>query len=348
MSQKIEELFKSPGAWDAAFNEDGYLDDENRVTIKEAFGTPDAPIIFPRVVANTLREAAEPAALVTPMLDTVRINSRSIEIAAVNAIQAAIIPEGQEYPEQTLAFERQVEGKVSKKGVKVVFTDEVINDSQWDIVGLHVRAAARAMVRLREQIALQRFADAAHVVYDNVDAGVADTTGLGANGAANSTMTWDDFIGMAAVLHAENHVPTDLILHPLMWPVFLKGSMFHSAMSPGSGWNQNVGSKQGVLNATSPLGLNVIMTPFVGFTPAVGATPAKSDVFMVDRNEIGAFLRREDMGVDEWTDQTRDLRNLKMRERYDIVAYGDGEGIAVAKNVSLANNYEIQLNRTVA
>jgi hypothetical protein len=36
-----------------------------------------------------------------------------------------------------------------------------------------------------------------------------------------------------------------------------------------------------------------------------------------------------------------------MKERYDIVMLGDGEGITVAKNVSLARNYEVQLTNEV-
>lgn len=342
----VELLKENPQGAETIFNENGYLDDKNRVTIKEAFGTPDAPILFQKVIANTLREASEPDALVTPLLDKIRVNARTIEIAAVNAIQAAEIPEGQEYPEQALAFEKQVEGKVSKKGVKVVFTDEVIADSQWDIVGLHVRAAGRAMTRKKEQIALDRFKNAALVVFDNT--GGTATTGLGATGAANQTLSWLDFITMAAALHAENHAPTDLILHPLMWPVFLGAAQFHAPLAPNSAWGQNVSSKQGVLSATAPLGLNVILSPFVSFTAQAGATPARSDIFMIDRNEVGALLIREDMGVDEWDDKTRDLRALKMRERYDIVAYGDGEGIAVAKDVNLSPSYDINLTKTVA
>ncbi len=348
MSQEvsIQELLQTPEAWDQIWKENGQLDEKNKVTLKEAFLTPDAPILFQKVISNTLREAAEAPALVTPMLDTIRINSRTLEIPAVNAIQAAIIPEAQEYPEQALAFERQVEGKVSKKGVKVVFSDEVIADSQWDIVGLHVRAAGRAMARKKEQIALDRFRDAAVVVFDNTG-GVA-TTGLGATGTVNQTLSWQDFLTMAAAIHAENHVPTDLIIHPLMWPVFLGAAQFQNSFSPNSGWNQNVSSKAGVANATAPLGLNVQLSPYVSFTPAVGQTPAKSDIFLVDRNEIGALLVRDDLGIDEWTDQTRDLQALKMRERYDIICYGDGEGIAVAKDVSLAPSYSVQLNKTVA
>lgn len=329
-------------AWTTAFNENGFIDDDNRVTIKEALGTTDMSILFPRVISRTLKEASEPVQLVLPLLDTVRINSRSIEIPAINAIQAGEVGEGMEYPEQTLAVELMVEGKVSKKGVKVVFTEEVISDSQWDIVGLHVRAAGRAMTRLKEQIALDRFKESARVVFDNT--GGTATTGLGSTGAVNQTLSWDDFLTMAAALHATNHAPTDLIMHPLMWPVFLKGPRFNTV---ADGWNANVRSMQGAVNATAPLGFNVLLSTFVSFNAASGGNPATSDVFLIDRNELGANLVRDDMSVDDWTDQTRDIRSLKLKERYDIITYGNGENITVAKDVALAQSHEVQLTRDV-
>jgi hypothetical protein len=344
MSKSIEELLETLPAWQSVLAEDGYIDEDNRVTIKEAFASPDAPILFPKVISRTLKEAAEPQALVTPLLSTVRLGkARSFEFPAVNAIQAGEVPEGQEYPEQALAFTKQVEGKVSKKGVKVAFTDEVISDSLWDIVGLHVRAAGRAMARLKEQIALGRFADAATVVFDNAGS-QPDTTGLGSDGVANKSLTWDDVVDMSAALMAQNHVPTDFIIHPLMWSLFLKDSVFHAGGSNyGGAWNFRPGSKEGALNSTAPLGLNVIVSPFVSFTARSGATPAKSDVFLIDRNEIGVVMVKDDMSVDEWNDPTRDIRALKMKERYDIVTFGDGEGITVAKNVDLVRNYDVQV-----
>jgi hypothetical protein len=347
MSTNIHELLQKAENWEAAFNEDGYIDEKNRVTIKEAFASPDADMLFPKVISRTLKEAAEPEFLVTPLLSTIRLSKgRSMEFPAVNALQAAEIPEGQEYPEQALAFQPQVEGKVSKKGVKVGFTEEVIADSQWDIVGLHVRAAGRAMARLKEQIALRRFAEAATIVFDN--ASTPTTTGLDINGVDNNALTWNDVVDMAAVLHAENHVPTDFILHPLMWSLFLKSAPFQYPGMPPMGWNQNVGSKSGVANSTAPLGLNVILSPFVSFTAASGSTPAKSDVFLIDRNEIGALLVKDDMSTDEWNDSTRDLRYLKLKERYDIVAFGDGEGITVAKDVPLVASYNVMLTSEIA
>ena len=345
MSKTIQELLSGLPAWEAAFAEDGYIDTDNRVTIKEAFGSSDAAALFPKVISRTLREAAEPQLLVTPLLSTVRLGKgRSLEFPAVNAIQAAEIPEGQEYPEQALAFAKQIEGKVSKKGVKLAFTEEVIADSLWDIVGLHVRAAGRAMARLKEQIALSRFKDAATIVYDNADAGYDDTTGRGIDGAYNLSMTWDDVVDMAAVLMAENHIPTDFILHPLMWSVFLKDSIFHmggAASAVNTSWGYRPQSKDAALNATAPMGLNVLVSPFVSFTAKSGATLAKSDLFLIDRNEVGSLLVKDDMSTDQFDDPSRDIRSMKMKERYDIVMLGDGEGITVAKNVRLARNYEV-------
>jgi hypothetical protein len=352
MSKTIQELLSGLPAWEAAFAEDGYIDTDNRVTIKEAFGSSDAAALFPKVISRTLREAAEPQLLVTPLLSTVRLGKgRSLEFPAVNAIQAAEIPEGQEYPEQALAFAKQIEGKVSKKGVKLAFTEEVIADSLWDIVGLHVRAAGRAMARLKEQIALSRFKDAATIVFDNDSGSYDDTTGRGIDGAYNSTVTWDDVVDMAAVLMAENHIPTDFILHPLMWSVFLKDSIFHmggAASAVNTSWGYRPQSKDGVANATAPMGLNVLVSPFVSFTAKSGATLAKSDLFLIDRNEVGSLLVKDDMSTDQFDDPSRDIRSMKMKERYDIVMLGDGEGITVAKNVRLARNYEVQVTNEMA
>lgn len=350
MGKPINELLATLPAWESAFSEDGRIDEETRITMREAFTSPDAPILFPKVLNRTLREAAEPQYVITPLLSTVRIGkARSMEFPAVNALQAAEIPEAQEYPEQSLVFAKQVEGKVSKKGLKLSFSDEVIADSMWDIVGLHVRAAGRAMARKKEQIALSRFGEAARIVFDNDDMNEDDTTGLGADGTANDSLTWDDVVDMAAVLMSENHVPTDLIIHPLMWSVFLKNAHYHMA-GPGqaSAWSMNIRSDAAAANQTSPLGLNVLVTPFVGFTGKTSNAPAKSDVFLIDRNEVGVLLVRDDLSTEEFNDPTRDLRAMKLRERYDIVILGDGEGITVAKNVSLARNYDIILNRELS
>ncbi len=336
MSTNINEALGKLEAWGKAFNENGAVDDVTKVTIREAFMTPDAPILFPKVLSNVLREAAEPEYVISALYDVVRTDGKLVEFPAVNSIQAAHIPEGQEYPEQKLAFAKQVEGKVTKKGVKVAFTDEVINDSQWDIVGLHVRAAGRAMARLKEQIAVDRFKEAATIVFDNTDSGVPDTTGRDINGAANGTFSWDDLVTMAAAMHANGHAPTDLIMNHIAWPMFAKA---HGVQGFGMLTKSGLSSEAAAYSQTSPLGINVLLSRFVKLDATT--SPAKTDIYLIDRNEIGANLVREDLSTEEFDDPTRDIRALKLRERYDLVVYGEGEGIQAAIDVKVAPSYEV-------
>lgn len=344
-----EQLLTKLEEWERAFNEDGQVSESQKVTISEAFNTTSASVIFPKVISNTLREAAEPEYVITPLFSTVRLGkARSFEFPAINAIQADEIAETQEYPEQQLAVISQVEGKVSKKGVKVAFSEEVISDSLWDIVGLHVRAAGRAMARLKEQIAVARLKEAAqgNIVFDNDNS--LPTSGLDADGVANGTYTWEDLLDQAAVLMQHNKVPTDLIVHPLAWSIFLKGTFLEFNGGPAAVGNLRLGSKEGAIRSTAPLGLNTIVTPFVDFTPADGSDPAKTDIYLIDRNDIGAIMVRDDLSVDDWNDQSRDIRLMKMKERYDIVVYGEAENITLAQNVSVARSYDISLTKTVS
>jgi hypothetical protein len=136
-----------------------------------------------------------------------------------------------------------------------------------------------------------------------------------------------------------------------MWSVFLKDAIFHtggSAAAVNTSWGYRPDSAAGALNNTAPMGLNVIVSPFVSFTAKSGDTPAMSDLFLIDRNEVGTLLVKDEMSTDQFDDPTRDIRAMKMKERYDIVMLGDGEGITVAKNVRLARNYEVSVTNEMA
>lgn len=338
MSNNKAELLQLTETWDAILNENGYVDGD-RFTIEETFTTPDAPILFPKAVSRVLREAEEPQRNIIKLFSVVNTKARSVEFPAVNSIQAYEIPEGQEYPEQNLTFQPQVEGRVSKKGVKCTFTDEVVADSQWDIIGLHLRAVGRAMARLKEQIAVGRLLNGAGlVVFDNAGA-EPDTSGRDINGAQNDTIVWEDVITMAAALQAQNHVATDLIMHPLMWVAFASRNPAWLSQA-----NLNITSKDkwSMVDQVSPFGFNVIQSNVIPFTAAdPGVTPAVSDIIMIDRNDLGTQLVKEGLSLEDFDMPTRDVRGLKIRERYDIVVHGEGENIAVARNVAIAPTYDV-------
>lgn len=143
---------------------------------------------------------------------------------------------------------------------------------------------------------------------------------------------------MAAVMHGNFHSPTDLLMNHLAWPMFAKSHGLNgmhdlTRMNPTS----LPANEQAAYSSVAPLGLNVLLSRFVRLAGGV------TDLYLIDRNEIGANLVREEMSTEEFDDPTRDIRALKMRERYDLVVYGDGEGIVMAKELAVASSYEVNL-----
>lgn len=323
------------------------VEKEGRLTIQEAFSTPDASILFPKVIQNVLEEAAEPRAITTPLLSVIRTDARAVEFPAVGALRAGEVPEGQEYPDQSLVFTRRLEGKVSKKGLKVPITDETIQDSQWDIVGLHLRAAGRAMQRLKESIAQSRFEEESVVELDNSGgAGTYETTGVdNADPAvANGTLSLMDIITLAGSLIAEERNFTHMIMHPLAWVILAKDPVVRQFQIYGA---------RDVYEARVPQGRNlyddkaflsmfpwvpsIILSPYVKWDDS-GAAPL-TDIYAIDAEDIGSILVREEMVTEKFDDPRRDIQTLKLKERYDIVVYGDKQ-IRMAQDVVVARNYE--------
>jgi hypothetical protein len=62
-------------------------------------------------------------------------NGRIVQIGAIGSMTAAEIPEGAEYPSQDLDLDggSAVSVTVTKHGLQVRITDEVVEDSSWDI-----------------------------------------------------------------------------------------------------------------------------------------------------------------------------------------------------------------------
>ena len=321
---------------------DGRKSRESRVTVTEALTTADANILIPKVISQVVTEAAEPLYLVSQFFQKVQLNEgRSMEFIHFGAIRAFEIGEGQEYPNQTLNLASgeigTVDVKVKKYGLKVQITDEMISDSQWDVIGLHLKAAGRAMARKKEEVIFEEFNKHGHVVFDAAKYQPGDEgypTGRGFNGEYNGTLSAEDIIDMAVSIMAAGFTPTDIIMHPLCWSLFAKNAALEGANVAAFG--------QGVVfqdprnfNTSNALGLNVIFSPFVPFDQ-VNKT---FDFYIVDRNNIGVILVKDEISTEQFDDPLRDIQTLKIKERYGVGILNGGLGIAVARNIKFAKTY---------
>jgi len=388
-----------------AFTNDGKVLAEKgatQISVRDLLGTKDIERFVPQVVTRILMEAREPNLLISTLFDHVKLErGQTIQIGAIGALTIHEVPETGEYKPVDLQLDsgEMVGLTVKKYGCLLQFTEEMVEDSQWDVMGLWIRAAGRAFARNREKRATQALAVHGEVVFDNADtvnAFAGGTTGRDIAGAANGSMTANDLFDMFAYLSMREFTPDTIIMHPLAWSmwatdpelkeiVLLNAQLTSRRMPSGTGdpgWPtmlggmgtrtagtglglgstdpnaaalaQKIGSFGGTAQLSAlgasfsvqpdflPRPLTVMVTPFIAFSNAakVSTTAVSTTTIVVlDSSAIGAFIEKTALSSEEFADPMRDIRNLKLRERWGLVLYQQGKGVAIAKNVVIAKNY---------
>lgn len=218
----------------------GQLEDGNRVKLTDALSVPNAPMLMPKVISNIVKEAQEPLLVGTSLLQRINYSyGQTITFPAVGALVAADIAEGQEYPERSLQMGgATVTANIGKSGVAVKVTDEMIRYSQFDVIGMHLRAAGRALARHKEVKIFNLIRAMGVPVFDNVNPtkslkGVM--TGRDLSGAGNGSVTMDDLFDAYAQVITQGFFPNTLLMHPLTWVMFVKDATLRSFVLQNGG-----------------------------------------------------------------------------------------------------------------
>lgn len=290
---------KDANQFEYLWHNNGKLEDGSTVKLQDALSVPNAPILMPKVISNIVKEAQEPLLIGTSLLQRINYSyGQTITFPAVGALVAADIAEGEEYPERSLQMGGStVTASIGKSGVAVKVTDEMIRYSQFDVIGMHLRAAGRALARHKEVKIFNHIRSMGVPVFDNVNPtqslkGV--TTGRDLSGAGNGSVTMDDIFDAYAQIITQGFFPNTLLMHPLTWTMFVKdaqlryfvlqnggGSWFATwtgnpaAMAPWDNSSQGglgVSGGQLTVPAGTPSGQTV--TPTEGFNPfALNSAP---------------------------------------------------------------------------
>lgn len=227
---------------------------EERIELKDALSVPNAPLLFPKVISSIVREAQEPLLVATQLLQRINYSyGQTITFPAVGALVAADIAEGEEYPERSLQMGgATVTATIGKSGLAIKVTDEMIRYSQFDVIGMHLRAAGRALARHKEVKCFNHIRALGVPVFDNLNPsesvyGVC--TGRDMNGAANGSVTMDDiFDGFAQVL-SQGFMANTLLMHPLAWTMWVKDAQLRAFVQANGGgvffanWTGNPASR---------------------------------------------------------------------------------------------------------
>lgn len=386
-----------------AFTNNGEIQGEDSVvTVSDLVTSPDVARFIPQVVEQVIREALEPNLIIVPNLfQEVRLERGSrVQIGAIGALTASEVAEGGEYKENDLQMDGgdMVAVTVSKHGLMIRVTDEMISDNQFDVIGLWLRAAGRALARHKEQYAMRMMNEFGIEVFNNTtpaNSMYGSTTGRDITGAGNGSMTPNDIWDMYAELLLRGFNPDTIVMHPLAWRCFMSdpemreqvinGATIATRQMPAGGtanawgtshngyglrttatgnslvdpiatgtsgklgasaWANTLNALGATLNIAPkflPSPLQVLVTPYVAYTPpaTAAATPysGRTTLTMVDSARCGVLVTRDPVSTEEFDDPARDIRALKIKERYGFAALEQGKSITLARNIAIARNY---------
>jgi len=370
---------------------------EANVELKDTVFTKDLNRFIETTVTKVIREAIEPNLVIIPNLfQSVNYNgsSRSVEIGGIGAFHAATVPEGSEYPEVEWNYAEgdMVQIGIEKHGLKMRVSQEIIDDNLFDVFGLWLRMAGRAMARHKEEYGLKLVNDFGLDLFDNDSPNTSElgsTTGRNIAGAKNNTMSLNDIFEMYAFMAMRGFTPDTLIMNPLAWKMFMtdpetreivmKGATLSSNRMPngsaaagfgtshmGYGLNtaatgisledpNKVAGNNPFVTTLNPMGatfnieprylpspLKVLVTPYMAYTPAEGATKAKTSIAMADSTRCGIVLNKEGVSLDEWNDPERDIKAMKIKERWGMALFEQGKGVGISRNITIDRNYAFE------
>ncbi|MAE81946.1 MAG: hypothetical protein CMB80_04365, partial [Flammeovirgaceae bacterium] len=133
-----------------------------------------------------------------------------------------------------------VTASIGKSGVAVKVTDEMIRYSQFDVIGMHLRAAGRALARHKEVKIFNFIRSMGVTCFDNVNPSSSlkgVTTGRGMDGSGNGSVTMDDIFDAYAQVITQGFTPNTLLMHPLTWTMFVKDATLRSFVLGNNGGN---------------------------------------------------------------------------------------------------------------
>ena len=317
--------------------------------LKDFLATPQAKVLIPKVVVGAMRKAADPVYLASNFYKKIKLKTgQAIMFPSIGVMRAYDVAEGQEIPEDSIDWQRHKGTFITtnKCGVRIQFTEEVLQETEFDIVGLMTSEAGRAMARHSEQKAFAEWSAHSWKVFDNSIRDKypeAGTTGVDFDNNLNDTMSVDDFLDLIIAVYNNEYTPSDIIMHPLAWTTFAKngltGSFSHqyenasTKEQPNSSFQIGPSSIQGRI----PFAFNVNLSPFC----PIDKDNKTFDIFCLDKNNVGVKIVKNELKTEEFTDPARDLRNLKITESYGYGTYNEGRAVCSAKNISMAKSWPV-------
>lgn len=235
---------------------------QEQMSYTDMIATPNASHWLPVTIETIAREPVEPMLIVPNVLDRINVApATKISMPSIGAITAADIAEGEAYPERQLQVAPgMVTANVGKSGVSFKITEEMKQNSMFDVMNLHIRAGRRALDRHKEQKGMAYINAMGVSLYDNINPTTSmfgTCTGRDMQGAGNGSCRMEDLLNAYSHIMMQGFTPNTILLHPLAWSIWIADPMLRGiALNTGNGqwFQQHNMAKQALMNPQSKTG----------------------------------------------------------------------------------------------
>lgn len=344
------------------------------IKLRDVLNTTDLSRLIPVAISEIVREAAEPELIANQLFTKIsQKDGIYIQLPALGAMEGpSEVAPGQEYgtEEITMGGGTAIRIDIRKYGIKLALTEEMVEQSQWDVIGHWLKACGKSFARKKNRIAFNLFERQALTLVDNKNPSNSvlgrALNGKDSTGNLNYTFTAEDFFDIYAAMLQEGFAPKVIVMHPMTWAMWVKDPLLrYFVWNNGSGPMFNSYDLQGVkrdefFNSLGmskggtrpgetvppdfkgkpilPPYLNVPFQVMVSVQVPFDPIAKLTSIYFVDPENAGALVQAEEINHYQWSDPERDIQVIRLREKFAVAMLNEGRGVGVVKNVPVKPN----------
>ena len=274
-------------------------DEQYKMLLQSEQAAIDASTLVQEEVYNTVVEGSEPFRCMREISPIVNTESYSLRVVkGEEGTYADKVPEAGAIPIDTQTYSK-TDITMDKYGTRPIITNELIDDSLFDIVELELKKAG---ARLENKLN--------RVVLAAILAGVSTNT----MSPGGSHIAVSDIASAIAKIKKQNYLPDILVTHPTAEGYLLQDSNLAYVSYAGGTGTLRQGNLGGKIMGLSPY----TCTATDAASPTWDDTTAASDVtaLVLSKNDLGMLGMRRDITVEQYDDPIHDLVGISCTMRY--------------------------------
>jgi hypothetical protein len=252
-------------------------------------------------VYKTISEGAEPFKCLREVLPIIKTDSYSVRVVKGEVgSYAEDVAEGSKVPIDTQVYSKQ-DITIKKIGTRPLITNELIEDSLFDIAQLELsKAGARMENKLNRDCLVELCSD----------------QGTTAFSPANAHIEVSDLATARANVEAYNYIPDTILLHPSAEGYLLQDSNLVYASYAGNNTTLTTGKIPKILGLTpKTLSITTGSTSYY-WDSTVSAT--HWNALILDSKATAYLAMRRDLTVEEYDDPIHDIMGIACTMRYGV------------------------------